>query len=150
MQIILQPYSIPERGTFQIQQTITIRISADEARRQADHWLLHEVNSQMGADQPDLVVGELSVWRVPIYWSAPHAGRVGTIGTVEVDVLSGEMDTSSQRKAELIQRAQELAIRLPTYQVQNTPMGNLAKNTLPTHQPGKPPGNPRDLLSNSS
>jgi hypothetical protein len=150
MQIILQPYSIPERGTFQIHETVTIHISADEAQRQVDHWLLHEVNSQMGADQPDLIVGEQSVWRVPIYWSAPHAGRVGIIGTVGVDILSGEMDTSPQRKAELIQRAQHLATGLPTYQAQETSVAYLAKNVISTHQPGRPAGNPRNILSNPS
>jgi hypothetical protein len=47
MQVILEPYDVPERGTFQIQEIVTICVSADEARRQVDHWLLHEVNSQM-------------------------------------------------------------------------------------------------------
>lgn len=149
MQIILEPYIIPDRGTFQIQETVTIHVSADEARRQVDHWLLHEVNSQMGADQPALVVGTRSVWRIPVYWSASHAGRVGIVGTVEVDVLSGEIVNSSQCKAELIQRAQELASELPPYQSRETPVAYLAKQVVPTHQPGRPTGNPRNLLSKS-
>jgi hypothetical protein len=80
MQIILEPYAIPERGTLQIQETVTIQVSADEARRRVDRCLLHEVNSQMDADQPALVVGQHSVWRVPVYWGAPHVGRVGLVG----------------------------------------------------------------------
>lgn len=150
MQIILEPYAIPERGTFQIQETVTIQVTADEAKRQVDRWLLHEVNSQMGAEQPILVVGERSVWRVPVYWSAPHVGHVGIVGSVEVGVLSGEMDSSAQRKAEFIQRAQELAAGLPPYQPREAPVAYLANHVVPTHQPGRPPGNPRDLLSTSS
>lgn len=154
MQIILEPYPIPERGTFQIQETVTIQVSADEARRQVDRWLLHEVNVQMGADQPVLVVGARSVWRVPVYWSTPHAGRVGVVGHVEVDVLSGQMDRSAPRKAELMQRAVDLASELPPYQPRQTPMAYVVKprpeGSRPTHQPGRPPGNPRDLLSTSS
>lgn len=118
MQIILEPHTIPERGTFQIQHTVTIRVSADEACRLVDEWLLHEVNSQMGAEQPDLVVGERNVWRVPVYWSAPHVGRVGFVGVVEVNVLNGTMDNSLQRRAELLQRAEALAAELPPYQPQ--------------------------------
>ena len=150
MQIILEPYPIPERGTFQIQETVTIQVSADEARHQVDRWLLHEVNSQMGADQPVLVVGERSVWRVPIYWSAPHVGHVGIVGSVEVDVLNSEMDRSAQRIAELVTRAQGLAAGLPPYQPRQAPAAYLATHVTPTHQPGRPPGNPRDLLSTSS
>jgi hypothetical protein len=149
MQIILEPYTIPERGTFQIRQTVTIRVSADEARRHVEEWLLHEVNSQMGADPPALVVGAQSVWRVPVYWSAPPVGRIGLVGIVEVDVLSGEMDISSQRKAEFIQRAQHLASELSSYRPQETPAAYLAQHVIPTHQPGRPPGNPRDLLSST-
>lgn len=149
MQIILEPYAIPERGTFQIHETVTIQVSADEARRQVDQWLLHEVNSQMGADQPALVVGETSVWRVSVYWGAPHVGRVGMVGVVEVDVLSGAMDVSEQRKAELIQRAQGLAAELPQFQPREAPAAYLAQHALATHQPGRPSGNPRDLLTNS-
>jgi hypothetical protein len=150
MQIILEPYTIPERGTFQIQETVTIRVSAAEAKRQVDRWLLHEVNSQMGAEQPILVVGERSVWRVPVYWSAPHVGHVGIVGSVAVDVLSGEMDDSAQRKAEFIQRAQDLAAGLPPYQPREAPAHYLASQVAPTHKPGRPPGNPRDLLATSS
>jgi hypothetical protein len=147
MQIILEPYTIPERGTFQIHETVTIQVSADEAKRQVDWWLLHEVNAQMGAEQPTLVVGERSVWRVPVYWSTPHAGRMGMVGNVEVDVLSGEMDSLAQRKTELIQRAQELATGLPAYQPREVPVAYLAKQGVATHKPGRPSGNPRDLLS---
>jgi hypothetical protein len=150
MQIILEPYPIPERGTFQIQETVTIQVSADEARRQVDRWLLHEVNSQMGAEQPVLVVGARSVWRVPVYWSTPHAGRVGAVGSVEVDVLSGEMDRSAPRKAELIQRAGDLASALPPYQPRETPPAYVARPVVPTHRPGRPSGDPRDLLSTPS
>jgi hypothetical protein len=150
MQIILEPYIIPERGTFQIQETITIQISAEEARRQVDHWLLHEVNSQMSAGQPALVVGEQSVWRVPIARNVPHIGRVGIVGIVEVDVLSGEMDISSQRKRELIQRAEQLASELPPYQPGETPVEFLVTHVVPTRQPGRPFGDPCDLPSKSS
>jgi hypothetical protein len=148
MQIILEPYTIPERGTFQIQETITIQVSADEARRKVDSWLLHEVNSQMGAEQPTLVVGERSVWRVPVYWNTP-SGRAGIVGSVEVDVLSGELDSAAQRKAEFIQRAQDLAAGLPPYQPRETPVAHVATHVVPTHQPGRPSGNPQNLLSTS-
>ena len=146
MQIILEPYSVPERGTFQIQETVTIQISATEARRLVDQWLLHEVNSQMGADSPVLVVGEQSVWRVPVYWSAPHVGRVGLVGVVEVDVLTGEMDNSQQRVAELMQHAEAFAAELPPYQARTASVAYDAAHIAPTHQSDRLTGSPRDLL----
>jgi hypothetical protein len=150
MQIILEPYTIPERGTFQIQETVTIQVSADEARRQVNRWLLNEVNSQMGAEQPVLVVGEHSVLRVPVYWSVPHVGHVGIVGTVEVDVLSGEMNNPAQCKTGFIQHAQGLAVGLPSYQPREAPAAYLATGVAPTHKPGRPHDNPRDLLSTLS
>jgi hypothetical protein len=150
MQVILEPYSVPERGTFQIQQTVTIHISAQEARRQVERWLLHEVNSQMGSGVPVLVVGTHNVWRVPIFWSAPPVGRVGYVGNVDVDVLSGEIIGPAECKAELIQYAQDLASGLPAFQLREPSPAYLVTSLMPTHQPGRPNNNPYDLITKSS
>jgi hypothetical protein len=71
MHIILEANAIPERGTFQIHETVTIRISANEARRQVNQWLVDEVSLQMGAQESLLVAGKVGVWRVPVRWGAP-------------------------------------------------------------------------------
>jgi hypothetical protein len=147
MKIILNEYPIPERGTFQIEETVTIQISAKEAQRQVNRWLLNEVSYMMGADLPTLVLGEQTVWHVPAYFSAPHVGRVGLVGIVQVDVLTGEMDAGPERKAEIEKRACELAADLPRFQPREAPEEYVARNVQPTHKPGRPPGNPFDLIS---
>jgi hypothetical protein len=83
-------------------------------------------------------------------WSAPAVGRVGVVGVVEVDVLSGEMDISPEAKAEFQRRAQELAAGLPAYRPRETPAAYLAGHVSSTHRPGRPVGDPLDLLSDPS
>jgi len=80
MTIILEQSTIPEIGTFEIHKTVNIQVSAKQAQRKVDTWLLNEVSYMMGAEEPTLVIGERTVWRVPAYFSAPGAGRVGTVG----------------------------------------------------------------------
>jgi hypothetical protein len=147
MRIIIEPYAIPERGTFQIQETITLRVSAEEARRQVEQWLLHEVNLQMGSAEPALVIGEQSFWRVPVYWSVPHVGRVGLVGTVEVDTLTGTMIITSQLKTELMQNAERLTAGLPPFQLRHAPSAFVIGGIFPMYQPTPPTDNPRNLLS---
>ena len=147
MTIILDRYNPPERGTFQIRESVTINISADEARRKVDNWLLNEVSYMVGADEPDLIIGIRTIWRVPAYFSAPQVGRVDTVGFVEVDVLTGEMISTAMCKVEIEKHAKDLATNLPPYQPRDAPAEDLAENVQPTHRSGRTSGSPRDLIS---
>ena len=80
-----------------------------------------EVSNLIGADTPTLVVlHQRAVWRVPAWLGFPRQGRVGTVGTVDVDAESGQMNNSPACKAALTQRAKELAAMLPPYRTQQT------------------------------
>ena len=117
MTIILDSYTIPEKGeiNLKIERSFTIKITAEEARRQVDRWLLNEVSCLIGADQPTLVVGDRVIWRVPAWIGFPDVGRVGIVGTVEVDVETGELNNTPECQAEIERRAEELSTRLPPY-----------------------------------
>lgn len=115
MTIILEQYTTPEKGTFEIHHTITIYISADDARRQVNRWVLDEVSSVMGAEEPTLVIDEKAVWKVPVILTASNVGRVGTAGYVEVDVETGEMNNSPECKKTILESARDLAATLPPY-----------------------------------
>ncbi len=134
MTILLDPYTIPEKGKIQlnVKRSFEIKVTAEEARRQVSRWLLNEVSYMIGADSPTLVVGEQVVWRVPAIFSAPGAGRVGVVGTVDVDVSTGAMDNTLERKSAIEGQAEALANRLPPYQPkQEVPAEYLAKNVPP-------------------
>jgi hypothetical protein len=149
MTIILDQYTIPEQGSFEIRQTVDIAFTAKQAQRKVDTWLLNEVSMMMGAEAPTLVVGARTVWRVPCRFTAPHVGRVGTVGEVDVDAKTGEMYDSFAKKELIIDCAKKLAKKLPPFQVREVRDEYLAKNLQPTHSPGRPDGNPIDLIAAS-
>ena len=126
MTIILDQYTIPEQGSFEIRQTVDITFTAKQAQRKVDTWLLNEVSMMMGAEAPTLVVSARTVWRVPCRFSAPHVGRVGTVGEVDVDTKTGEMYNVSEAKTAIIGRAQALAEKLPPFKVREVPPQYLA------------------------
>jgi hypothetical protein len=129
MTIILEQHAIPETGTFEIRQTVNISVSAEQARRQVDSWLLNEVSYMIGAEAPTLVVGERAVWRVPTYFSAPGAGRVGAAGTVDVDTQTGEFYKPSEAKRNILRNVKALAKKLPLGQLNEPSSAYVAENT---------------------
>jgi hypothetical protein len=136
MTILLDPYVIPKKGKvkLKVERSFEIKVTAEEAQRQVNRWLLNEVSYLIGADPPTLVVGEQVVWRVPAWIGFPHTGRVGVVGMVDVDVTTGVMNNMPECKAEIERRAEELAARQPPYQ----PKGEVPEEFLPIHIPSAP------------
>ena len=117
MTLILDNILIPEKGTLEIKvdRTVEINVTAEQARKKVDHWLMDQVSFLMGAEPPTLVIGERAVWRVPAYISFPSVGRAGTIGTIDVDAQTGEMSNTPEKKAEIKRRGEEIARKLPPF-----------------------------------
>lgn len=137
MTIILDRYTLPEKGKVELKvdHSFEIKVTAEEARRQVDRWLLNEVSCLIGADPPTLVIGEQVVWRVSAWIGFPHTGRAGLVGTVEVDVSTGAMNNTPDCKAEIERRAEALAARQPPYQPKEAvPEPYLAQNVPPAPQ----------------
>ena len=128
MTIILDQYTIPEKGSFEIRQTVDITFTAKQAQRKVDTWLLNEVSMMMGAEAPTLVVGARTVWRVPCRFTAPHVGRVGTVGEIDVDAKTGELYDSLAKKESIIDCAKKLAEKLPPFKIREVPLQYLANN----------------------
>jgi hypothetical protein len=118
MTILLERFDVPERGLLEIdlKQSIEIRVTAAEARRKVNGWLTDEVTYMMHAEMPMLVIGAQVVWRVPAVFTSPQVGRVDTVGYVEVDVHTGQMNSSSELTIQFMTCAQQLAAKLPPYQ----------------------------------
>jgi|SRR5688572_28254199 len=125
MAVVLDPYTLPEKGK------VEINITAEEARRRVNRWLRDEVSMLIGGDLPTLVMGEQVIWRVSAWISFPHTGRAGMVGTVEVDVSTGMIHNSLECKAEIERQAEEVAARQPAYQPKKVPEQYLARNIFP-------------------
>lgn len=131
MTILFDTYTIPEIGkvNLQINRSFEIKITAEEARRRVNRWLLNEVSSLIGADSPTLVIGdEQVVWRVPAWIGFPHTGRAGVVGMVDVEVNTGQMYNTPECKSGIIKCAEELAAKQPPYRLREVSPEYLAKN----------------------
>ena len=117
MTIILERYPIPDSGPLKLSVEISaeIKISADEARRKVNVFLLNNLSYlTIGERQPELVVGERVCWRVAVNHTLPGFGALGRIGTIDVDVETGELQpVSPEQLKEMKQRAKALAARYP-------------------------------------
>lgn len=78
MVITFDPFVLPERGQVNVQpyRQFEIRVTAEEAQRQVNRWLLHEVSYLLRAQPPTLAVGVQVVWRVPVSLGSPDLGQV--------------------------------------------------------------------------
>jgi len=148
--ILVEQYTIPEKGEFEVyvKCKVNLRISAEEARRKVNYWLLDQVSTMVGAETPELVLkGAQTVWRVPAILTATHIGRVGVVGYLEVDVETGEIGNPAAAKEQLLRMAEVLAARLPAYRPRiDMPIGYKPPTQPHTHTPSRPQGNPLDLL----
>lgn len=125
MTIILDDYRIPDRGTFEIRQPVTLEINAEQARKLVSRFLLMEVSTALAADAPDLVIGGRTVWRVPVWVGFLHQGRFA-VGALDVDAMTGAILDQDQSVASIRARATELAAALPPY----SPNPNIAVEFL--------------------
>lgn len=134
MTIVLENFTIPERGVLELdlKQSIEIKVTAEEARRKVNRWLMEYVSYMMHADPPTLVVdGHQAVWRVPAILTNSRVGDVGVAGTVDVDVHTGKMDDSEERIKQITGCALEMVKDLPPYQQRQT----VPEEFIPKHLP---------------
>lgn len=145
--IILNEIDLPDSGPAEVQvkRNFTIHISATQARRKVNGWLAMKVSMTFLGDNPSLVINDRIVWRVPILFTATHVGPVGTVGSVDVDVESGEILTMTANIEEMYCRAEELAKTLPPFKLREVPPEYLAKDIPIT--PIEPRGKLADFIA---
>ena len=102
---------IPQAGRIQvtIQVSADLNYSADAARRMVGRFVADEIGYLLRGGEPTLVAAELLCWRVPVILALPHTGPVGTVGTVDVDVETGQLFVTPEQVADVTRRAQDLA-----------------------------------------
>jgi hypothetical protein len=83
----------PKEGPLRVEAQFTgeITVSPTVARRRAAGFLAGHVTMMVLAGEPALVLGEQPVWRVPACLHLPGLGEVSTVGSINVDALTGEI-----------------------------------------------------------
>ncbi|RIK40100.1 MAG: hypothetical protein DCC55_15980 [Chloroflexi bacterium] len=99
---------------MQISVIATININAVTAKRKVTAWLVSEVANLLVGGTPQLVIGQQSVWRVPVLLTSSQVGQVGQVGAVDVDTVSGQLFINSDLKKQIIANAKRAARSVST------------------------------------
>jgi hypothetical protein len=112
--ILIEGQTLPETGTLtvQVDRTVEIVVSADEAQRKVSVFALMEIGNLLHGETPTLVVGERVVWRVPVHLTRPSFGDLGQVGHIDVDVESGELVFTPETISLIERNAEGLVERL--------------------------------------
>ncbi len=94
---------------LQIVVAATVNVDAKTARRQVTSWLVSEVGNMLVGEMPQLVIGERTLWRVPVVLTSSVAGTVGEVDTMDVDAGSGELLVSEQIRERILNHVKTLA-----------------------------------------
>ncbi len=113
MSVQLEGMSLPRSGRVDVDIRVSadIHITATVARRRVSRLVISEIGNLLYGGEPTLVVGERVWWRVPVMLAYPDTGPIGQVGTLDVDVETGEVLASSDKIAEIANYAQFIAQR---------------------------------------
>jgi hypothetical protein len=95
--LTVSPYS---RVVVRFEISADINITAFAARQRANRFLIMQVGDQLGAMQPELVVGATIHWRVPVQFAPSRLGPLGIVGHLLVDAQTGEVSIGDGRTME--------------------------------------------------
>ena len=82
-----------------------LNISSTAAQQRANVLLIERVGDRLAAGDPELVVGERLVWRMPVYLHWLGRTQMGPVGQLEVDTETGELLVSPQSLEDLRRNA---------------------------------------------
>lgn len=91
---------------------VTADVLAPElARRKASGWLLDNVGNLLHAEQPQLVLSDTLYWQFQVALTSPSTGKIGYIGAVKMDAMTGAMISPETTVKSLHHYAELLARR---------------------------------------
>lgn len=88
------------RVLVRLEITSPINITAFVARRQANRFLLTQIGDQLGALEPEIVIGNAVQWRVAVQYAPSRLGSLGVVGHLLVDAQTGEVSVADDRTIE--------------------------------------------------
>ncbi|MCA9998197.1 MAG: hypothetical protein KDE56_20690 [Anaerolineales bacterium] len=112
MTIIIESVTLPERGPVNLHLDVatTINISAKEAQRKVSVFVGNTIADLLTGEMPSLVwQRNMAFWRVPVILSSRSMGRIGIVGTIDVNVYNGNLHINDQIIEEIEENAQRFA-----------------------------------------
>ena len=111
--ILLENQAVYQTGvlTVALNRQIPIKVPPEEAQRLVNEFVHLDISTQIHAEPPTLVIGQTSVWRVPLHLTFPSFGDVGGVGHLDVDPLTGALQILPQYIEDIMQNAENLALR---------------------------------------
>lgn len=103
--------AIPQTGDIRLTIEISAKqnFSAKSAQRIVGRFVADEISYLLRAGEPDLVMSRRLYWRVPVQLAFPDRGIVGVVGTLDVDVETGQIVVTPDDIAEITRHAERLA-----------------------------------------
>jgi hypothetical protein len=102
----VKPSKVPaskKKVTFEVKIKGELNITAFVARQRVNYYLVMYVGNLLHAGEPDLLVSEGEVqWDVPILYSLPGHGNLGTVGHILVDAQNGDLKLDDSTSVEEI------------------------------------------------
>jgi hypothetical protein len=114
MEVVLDEAMLAKLQAAQVDINIhisaTLNITPFVGRQKVNVLMLDKVGTGLLAETPQLVAaeGRLS-WRVPVILALPDRGRLGEVGTIDVDVQTGQVLADEPLVSEIARRANQLA-----------------------------------------
>ena len=109
------PVDWPKEGSLRVDARLQgeVSVSPDMARHRANGYFSREIALFLIAGEPELILGEQALWRVPAILRLRGFGEIAVVGSVSIDALSGEPNPLSSEQIHTIrERANDLANRL--------------------------------------
>jgi hypothetical protein len=108
---ITTPLTPGPTAVTRIEVDVPFNINAFRARQLVKRFMFMDVSSQIGTDEPALVIGKRLTWAVPVVWTSPNIGIVGQVGEIHVDVATGEVLANAETLERITKNAHDLARR---------------------------------------
>jgi hypothetical protein len=116
MDVILDETYLAKSESAEVDVTIhvsaKVNITPFVARQKVNGLVIDHLGPGLISESPALVASNKRlVWRVPVVLTLPHRGRLGQVGTIDVDVQTGELLADDLLLANIAQTADDLAKR---------------------------------------
>jgi hypothetical protein len=85
-----------------------VNISASVARQRANRYLITQIGDQLGATEPELVMGDQLYWRLPVQYAPSRLENLGVVGHILVDAQTGAIEIADGRTIADLQASAEL------------------------------------------
>lgn len=92
-----------------------VNVTAYSARQRANRFLIAQIGDQLGALEPELVVGVAIQWRVPVQFAPSRLGPLGIVGPLLVNAQTGEVSIADGRTREDLVASAELLYERATF-----------------------------------